>query len=267
MKIVSWNVRGLGNARKRALIKEVLRKENPDIFLIQESKLMTIDKRWVRSVWRANGLSWVMSPSWGSSGGIVTLWKDEVLEGVEELMGRFSVSIKFKQVTNEFEWVLTNVYGPTGYKQRNDLWDELEDIRGWEEHWGDLVSRALPRVTSDHWPIMLSKADFGNSGPSPFRFENMWLLHLDFKEKVKQWWNEINPRANWAGMKFHWKLKELKVKIKEWNILHLWEDRRKEATVDKPDQGISCKGRTRMFWGKGQRGEVGVEEKSGGYNF
>ncbi|XP_010275990.1 PREDICTED: uncharacterized protein LOC104610867 [Nelumbo nucifera] len=279
----------------------------------EESKLMTFDKRWARSVWRVNGLRWVMCPSWGSSGGLITLWKDQVVEGVEELVGRFSISVKFRQVLDGFEWVLTNVYGPNDYKQRKENWEQLGDIRGlWEgpwcvggdfnvirfkeesnkvrqrsttsmrkfnefinafelkelnishnsftwsnlqaepfcskldrflfttdceEHWGDLVSRALPRVTSDHWPIMIGKSNIGGSGPSPFRFENMWLLHLEFKDKVKTWWNESNPKVNWEGMKFHWKLKELKVKIKEWNSLHFGRlEEKKQQLISKIEE-------------------------------
>ena len=60
-----------------------------------------------------------MSPAWGSSGGVVTMWKDEIVEGMEELIGRFNVSIKFKQRADGFECVLTNTYGPTRYRERS----------------------------------------------------------------------------------------------------------------------------------------------------
>lgn len=41
MKIVSWNVRGIGAPPKRALIKSFLVKLNPDVVLLQETRLNT----------------------------------------------------------------------------------------------------------------------------------------------------------------------------------------------------------------------------------
>ncbi|RVW29047.1 hypothetical protein CK203_088908 [Vitis vinifera] len=48
---------------------------------------------------------------------------------------------------------------------------------------------ALPRWTSDHSPICLETNPL-KWGPTPFRFENMWLLHPEFKEKFRDWWQE-----------------------------------------------------------------------------
>ena len=39
MKIVSWNIRGLGRPEKRRAVKRVAASVNPDMFFIQESKL------------------------------------------------------------------------------------------------------------------------------------------------------------------------------------------------------------------------------------
>lgn len=38
MRVVSWNVDGLGNGLKRRKIKKVLVKVNPDIIMLQETK-------------------------------------------------------------------------------------------------------------------------------------------------------------------------------------------------------------------------------------
>ena len=44
------------------------------------------------------------------------------------------------------------------------------------------LQEALPRWTSDHSPICLETNPLKWS-PTPFKFENMWLLHPEFKEK------------------------------------------------------------------------------------
>lgn len=53
-------------------------------------------------------------------------------------------------------------------------------------------------------------------GPSPFRFENMWLRHKSFKQNVKSWW-EKDISARWAGLKLQSKLTNLKEQLKNWN--------------------------------------------------
>jgi exonuclease III len=38
MKILSWNIRGLNTRRKQTLLKDRIKKEQPDILLLQEKK-------------------------------------------------------------------------------------------------------------------------------------------------------------------------------------------------------------------------------------
>ena len=62
----------------------------------------------------------------------------------------------------------------------------------YSNEWGHLFPQGLqevllPRRTSDHWPIVLDTNPF-KWGPTPFRFENMWLQHPSFKENFRNWW-------------------------------------------------------------------------------
>lgn len=48
MKIMPWNVRGLDGRRKRRVVKEIIKKKNPDVTLLQETKSwMEIEDLWV----------------------------------------------------------------------------------------------------------------------------------------------------------------------------------------------------------------------------
>lgn len=51
MKIISWNVKGLGRPRKNFSIKEVLKKYKADIVMIQETKNQKIDKTMFPIIW------------------------------------------------------------------------------------------------------------------------------------------------------------------------------------------------------------------------
>lgn len=43
----------------------------------------------------------------------------------------------------------------------------------------------LGRITSDHHPI-ISDTNAVKWGLTPFKFENMWLQHKDFKGKISE---------------------------------------------------------------------------------
>ncbi|RVW96070.1 Transposon TX1 uncharacterized 149 kDa protein [Vitis vinifera] len=85
----------------------------------------------------------------------------------------------------------------------------------WEQAYPQSIQGVLPRWTSDHWPIVLETNPF-KWGPTPFRFENMWLQHPSFKESFGRWWREFQGNG-WEGHKFMRKLQFVKAKLKEWN--------------------------------------------------
>ena len=67
----------------------------------------------------------------GASGGILLMWDRRVVEKVEEVVGHFSVSCKFKNVDDHFEWAFIGVYGPNSDRDRHLPWEELAGIHSW----------------------------------------------------------------------------------------------------------------------------------------
>ncbi|XP_042029592.1 uncharacterized protein LOC121776480 [Salvia splendens] len=54
----------------------------------------------------------------------------------------------------------------------------------------------LPRVTSDHGPILARcKMTRPNTGGSGFRFQNMWIRHESFMEIVQDCWEQPTGAA------------------------------------------------------------------------
>ena len=289
MKIISWNVNGLGNPVKRRKIKEVIVKVDPDIVLLQESKLEKVDGFLIRSIWNSRFKEWDFIPSSGSSGGLVIGWDTRIASKVDDLKGCYSLSVLLN-IKGKSCWWVTNVYGPTNPRSRSLLWEELSFVHGlcsphwcvggdfnairypteklggsritasmrsfdgfirdcelkdiplsnaqftwsvnrgrvmssridrflvtslWEDQFPDLIQETLVRPVSDHFPLLLESSRV-KWGPTPFRFENMWLQHHSFLDQVKTWWEEC-PVTGWEGFKFMKKLKYIKEKIRTWN--------------------------------------------------
>jgi exonuclease III len=133
VQILSWNVRGLHDPGKRLRIKHMLKIWRPDIICLQETKLELISTAIVRSLWRCHHVDWMFLGSNGASGGILLMWDKRLVEKIEDAVGIYSVSCKFRNVADQKVWMYSGVYGPNVDRERSIIWDELAGIRSW---WG-----------------------------------------------------------------------------------------------------------------------------------
>lgn len=87
----------------------------------------------------------------------------------------------------------------------------------WEELFPGRSQLACSRSVSDHVQILL-QSYWGIGGPSPFKFENTWLLEPDFMEMVKEIWVHSQYLGNPSRL-LALKLQNLKHRLKDWNKL------------------------------------------------
>ena len=100
----------------------------------------------------------------------------------------------------------------------NQSWARLDRFlvnTSWLDQFSGVLQRRLPRPLSDHFPVLLEGGGL-RRGPSPFRFENMWLKVEGFQDLIRSWWWEIEVRGS-ASFRLATKLKEIKQKLKVWN--------------------------------------------------
>lgn len=99
----------------------------------------------------------------------------------------------------------------------------------WDEEFNNIKQSLLPRIVSDHCPISLKCGEWDFS-KSYFKFENWWMEVEGFKERMAGWWNscEITGRPDYI---LAYKLKMLKVKLKEWNVLNGGSLKRKKTEL------------------------------------
>jgi exonuclease III len=85
----------------------------------------------------------------------------------------------------------------------------------WMEEWGDCSIWVCARDVSDHCPLVLKYAESA-WGPKPFRFNNFWLDHKNFKKVVEDCWRGQEV-TGWMAFVLKEKLKALKMCLKDWH--------------------------------------------------
>ena len=70
-------------------------------------------------------------------------------------------------------------------------WTDFFFSADWEDKFPSISQQRLPRLLSDHFPIVLEGGSF-QRGRMPFRFENIWLKDESFVERVRSWWESYN---------------------------------------------------------------------------
>ncbi|RVW82994.1 Transposon TX1 uncharacterized 149 kDa protein [Vitis vinifera] len=145
----------------------------------EETKKVKCDRRFAGSVWTVKNKEWVALSACGASSGILIIWDSKKLRSEEVVIGSFSVSVKFALDGCRPLWIFA-VYGPNNPSLRKDFWVELLDIFDLSFPLWCVVGlqEALPRSTSDHWPIVLDTNLF-KWCPTPFRRNRKFIKVLE----------------------------------------------------------------------------------------
>jgi hypothetical protein len=135
-KILSWNVRGLNEGKKRLRVRRLLSQWKVDIVCLQETKLESITPDLVQSLRRCPYVEWSHVASVGASDGILLMWDRRVVTKVDVCQGNFVVACSFRNVGDGLEWAFAGVYGPNRDSHRRHLWEELAGVMClWKVPW------------------------------------------------------------------------------------------------------------------------------------
>ena len=104
LRMVSWNVRGLNDVWKHLVVRNLLRKWNCDVVCLQETKLASMDRQLICSLWSCPYVDWVALDVNQTANGVLIMWDRRVLEKLEVLVGQFSVSIRWQRLEDGFIW-------------------------------------------------------------------------------------------------------------------------------------------------------------------
>lgn len=82
--------------------------------------------------------------------------------------------------------------------------------------WTSVSALVLPRIHSDHHPLLLKCQNGSADFVKPFRFQNFWTSHKDYIAVVLESWNTFLPTKDPITVCIR-KLKRLKFRLKEWS--------------------------------------------------
>ncbi|WKA08526.1 hypothetical protein VitviT2T_026242 [Vitis vinifera] len=183
---------------------------------------------------------------WEELGSIKGLWRDPWCVGGDFNMIRYpeersrggELSASMKRFTEVVEDLELRDYPLQGglftwrgglNNQSQSRLDRFLVTDEWDRMFNGAMQGILARPVSDHSPILLEDGGL-KRGPSPFRFENMWLEERGFMDQLKSWWGSLSFTGSLSFV-LDAKLKALKGLLKTWNkeVFGVIETKKREA--------------------------------------
>ena len=130
MKCISWNVRGLRDAKRRGIVGRHLQEWGAEIILLQVTMLTHVDQQTWTSLGWGSGEAHVAIAASGRSWGIILAWKEELFDRASTWTGRHLVVAHLVNRKDGFSAVVASTYGPTVAALRSKLWDDLVRLQG-----------------------------------------------------------------------------------------------------------------------------------------
>ncbi|KAK8501623.1 hypothetical protein V6N12_034023 [Hibiscus sabdariffa] len=109
MRFVIWNVRGLGTDLKLNAVKKLVREQQVQVLLLQETKKTAISEDEVRKLW-VDEFHFRVGNAVGRSGGLLTLWDKNCFRlGKVSIQDRI-ISVSGVWIPKDVQVTIINIY-------------------------------------------------------------------------------------------------------------------------------------------------------------
>ncbi|KAL8488622.1 hypothetical protein ACS0TY_024783 [Phlomoides rotata] len=136
MKVMSYNVRGLGQRMKRMDVKQKIIQNRIEFCCIQESKIEEMEEKIGNDLWYNKEYDWVWREAEGRSGGIISIWNRKVFTKSSAWHMRGMLVVNGIWLEDGEQVMIINVYAPCAPAEKEKLWDAItivlqqnEDVR------------------------------------------------------------------------------------------------------------------------------------------
>lgn len=124
MRVVFWNIGGLGAAGRQRQLREMVFEQKVDIICLQETIKQSFTDRELRNLVGDN-FTWRYVAAVGHFGGIMTGVKELLFDIVDWDQGAFSLRMVIKNKKDGQSWELINIYGPAQQAHRGEFLAEI----------------------------------------------------------------------------------------------------------------------------------------------
>ncbi|XP_042016190.1 uncharacterized protein LOC121764200 [Salvia splendens] len=175
----------------------------------REGRLEMWDKLWEIAA-SLDGLPWLVG------GDFNTFVSEEERQG--GVRKRTREMLDFAEAISDCQLLDVGADGPKFTWARGNVFERLDRVllgEGWANMFESTRVSNLPRILSDHCPLLVeARLPEPRAKPS-FRFQNMWVRHHLFLNEVDRCWREGTGTRGMINMQI--KLSRLKSSLKIWN--------------------------------------------------
>ena len=129
MKIISWNMRGIGGANKSGCIRKWVRHLNVDFLGLIETKSGGFSDQFVTNLWGSDDVKWAEVGAVERSGGILCMWDSNFLTEENIIRGDRWVCVCGFVQDMQMKVAICTIYGFHDSANKTRMWQELLEIR------------------------------------------------------------------------------------------------------------------------------------------
>jgi len=134
MRLISWNVRGLGALEKRREVRKLVGEKSPLILCLQETKVPVCDVSLCNFLWGDLSHEFSFRPSVGASWGLLTFWDSLEVEVWSSVSQDHMLIVHGRFIRTNEEFYVFNIYAPYEGRAKQELWValsvRLQPLRG-----------------------------------------------------------------------------------------------------------------------------------------
>ncbi|KAE8696464.1 hypothetical protein F3Y22_tig00110670pilonHSYRG00065 [Hibiscus syriacus] len=126
MKILSWNIRGMGSAVKISELRRIIRFHKIEFALIQETKKEVFNEVEIGCMWSDDDFEFRFSKAIGKSGGLLSIWDKNRFKVESSIINDRFILISGNYTVDNSSVSIVNVYAPCEGRDQYTLWNAIE---------------------------------------------------------------------------------------------------------------------------------------------